>query len=126
MGYACPVCGTPQRDGEHLANHLAFTAMLRGGEHESYLDEHHPDWGERDPSSLAEAVTEHAPPASVPDASETDAHERAPPLEDALAEQGGYGRDGTADLDDDTRAVLEAARDLTAEMLAGEGDNGKE
>jgi hypothetical protein len=61
MGYACPVCGVPQRDGEHLANHLAFTAMLDDGDHAAWLDEHAPDWDEQGPDDLAPRVTEHAP-----------------------------------------------------------------
>jgi hypothetical protein len=60
MGYACPVCDTPQRDGEHLAHHLAFTAMLHGGDHESWLDERVADWSEREPAELAAEVTPHA------------------------------------------------------------------
>ena len=60
MGYACPVCETPQRDGEHLAHHLAFTAMLHGDDHEAWLDDHVPDWADRDPAGLASAVTEYA------------------------------------------------------------------
>ena len=60
MGYACPVCDTPQRDGEHLAHHLAFTAMLHGDAHEDWLTEHVPDWGDREPTKLAAAVTPHA------------------------------------------------------------------
>ena len=60
MGYACPVCETPQRDGEHLAHHLAFTAMLHGGEHETWLDEHVSDWTDRGPAGLAADVTPHA------------------------------------------------------------------
>ena len=60
MGYACPVCDTPQRDGEHLAHHLAFTAMLHGDAHEDWLDERVPDWGDREPAGLAAAVTPHA------------------------------------------------------------------
>ncbi|ELZ55078.1 MULTISPECIES: DUF5810 domain-containing protein [Halorubrum] len=60
MGYACPVCDTPQRDGEHLAHHLAFTAMLHGGDHEDWLDERVPDWGDREPAGLAAEVTLHA------------------------------------------------------------------
>ena len=60
MGYACPVCDTPQRDGEHLAHHLAFTAMLHGDGHEAWLDEHVGDWSERDPAGLAAEVTPHA------------------------------------------------------------------
>ena len=60
MGYACPVCDTPQRDGEHLAHHLAFTAMLHGDDHEAWLDERVADWSERDPAGLAAEVTPHA------------------------------------------------------------------
>ncbi|MGM0448812.1 MAG: DUF5810 domain-containing protein [Methanobacteriota archaeon] len=60
MGYACPVCDTPQRDGEHLAHHLAFTAMLHGGDHESWLDERVADWSGREPTDLAAEVTPHA------------------------------------------------------------------
>ena len=60
MGYACPVCETPQRDGEHLAHHLAFTAMLHGGDHEAWLDDRVPDWNDRDPDGLAAEVTPHA------------------------------------------------------------------
>ena len=39
MGYACPVCDHPQADARHLANHLAFTALARGGDHEAWLDD---------------------------------------------------------------------------------------
>ncbi|TKX75316.1 hypothetical protein EXE46_03960 [Halorubrum sp. GN11_10-6_MGM] len=60
MGYACPVCDTPQRDGEHLAHHLAFTAMLHGGDHEAWLDERVADWSDREPADLAAEVTPHA------------------------------------------------------------------
>ncbi|MEZ3162523.1 DUF5810 domain-containing protein [Halorubrum sp. RMP-47] len=60
MGYACPVCDTPQRDGEHLAHHLAFTAMLHGGDHEAWLDDRVADWSEREPAGLAAEVTPHA------------------------------------------------------------------
>ncbi|WP_434521355.1 DUF5810 domain-containing protein [Halorubrum sp. AS12] len=60
MGYACPVCDTPQRDGEHLAHHLAFTAMLHGDDHESWLDDRVPDWSDREPAELAAEVTPHA------------------------------------------------------------------
>jgi len=129
MGYACPVCGAPQRDGEHLANHLAFTAVLRGGDHETWLDERIVDWGDRDPESLAADVTDYAAEEEFPqifeDTTEGHDHDHGPTFEDAVAEQSGYGRDG-ADLDPDTEAVLEEARDLTAQMLEEEGDSEKE
>ncbi|PSP70281.1 hypothetical protein BRC79_02495 [Halobacteriales archaeon QH_8_67_27] len=54
MGYACPVCDDPQADAEHLANHLAFTAMLRGDGHEAWLDDHVDDWADLAPEELAE------------------------------------------------------------------------
>ena len=60
MGYACPVCEAPQADGEHLAHHLALTAMLHGDDHEAWLADRLPDWAERDPSGLAAAVVEGA------------------------------------------------------------------
>lgn len=56
MEYACPVCGDPQVDRRHLANHLAFTALLRGGDHESWLDDRVPGWADRDEDALAEAL----------------------------------------------------------------------
>mgnify|MGYP000654589846 CR=1 FL=1 len=127
MGYACPICEAPQQDGEHLANHLAFTALLRGGDHESWLDERIDDWAERNPESLAADVTEYAEAEEFPqlfeDTTDDHAHDRS--FEDAVAEQSGYGRDG-GELDPETEAVLEEARDLTAEMLGDEGDSGKE
>jgi len=119
MGYACPVCDAVEADGEHLANHLAFTALLHGGEHEAWLDDHVPDWADRDPERLAPAVTEHAPEREVPDAGS--ATETGTDLEDAVARQSGRGR-GAGDLDDETRAVLEEAAELTEAMLEGDGD----
>jgi hypothetical protein len=58
MGYACPVCDEPQQDAEHLANHLAFQAMTHGGDHESWLDEHAPDWAANGPAELAPRVAD--------------------------------------------------------------------
>lgn len=56
MGYSCPVCGDPQADGIHLANHLAFTAIARGGEHETWLEEHVSGWEGMDDEELASEV----------------------------------------------------------------------
>ncbi|MFB6151654.1 MAG: DUF5810 domain-containing protein [Haloarculaceae archaeon] len=60
MGYVCPVCGDLQADGRHLANHLAFTALLGDDDHEAWLDEQVSDWGEMGPDDLAPLVTERA------------------------------------------------------------------
>jgi hypothetical protein len=131
MGYACPVCEAPQADAEHLANHLAFTALLRGGEHESWLDERVPDWADRDPEGLAPAVADHASERDLPEGSGTHGHDRGDRgdrFEDAVARQSGYGRDTASG--EDVQAVLDEARDLTARMqgadAADEADNGKE
>ena len=66
MGYRCPVCGDPQADGVHLANHLAFTALVRDGDHESWLEDNVPDWEERGEEGLAAAVTDLAESAEYP------------------------------------------------------------
>ena len=76
MGYRCPVCDDPQADDVHLANHLAFTALVRGGDHEAWLDEHVPEWEQLDDTGLADAVTELADDAAYPQVFEdtTDQH----------------------------------------------------
>lgn len=56
MGYACPVCEDPQADAGHLANHVAFTAILGDDAHGTWLDEHVPGWGEMDEAELADAL----------------------------------------------------------------------
>ena len=118
MGYECPVCGVEEADDEHLANHVAFTALVRGGDHEAWLDDHVPDWEERDPDTLAPEVTEHATETDTEPATEPHSHEQ-PTVE----------RTGSADLSGAAGDVLEEARELTAAMYEnrqvgsdGEGD----
>ena len=109
MGYACPVCEAPQVNAEHLANHLAFTAIIHGDEHETWLDERVDDWGAMDPETLGPRVAEHATEVEV-DAPEPDHDDR---------------RGGTPAFDQQTddamsaqdRAVLEEAREMTRQML---------
>lgn len=145
MGYACPVCESPQRDGEHLANHLAFTAMLGDEAHEDWLDEHAPGWGGTTPEKLAGRVLEHA--------AETEYHEV---FEDTV-DRRGRARGGTerrehehgseqigpdidpdaarrrseGSLDAETRDVLREAQEMTQELLEAEdtsdgaADNGR-
>ena len=132
MGYACPVCETPQRDGEHLANHLAFTAMLRGGDHEAWLSETVPEWETATPEALADTVVDHAPAAEYdevfedtttdgPDHGETGAHGQSRgPGNTGRPTPNGRGDDETADeavLD----GVVAEARQLTAEMYGLDG-----
>ena len=138
MGYACPVCDDPQADAEHLANHLAFTAMLRGDGHETWLDERVDDWADRAPEELAEHVAEHAEEAEFPQV-----------FEDTTggSQESGHGHDhsdggqpsrqspnaiddavagGVADLDDfdgDTDDVLAEARELTRARRENTGDD---
>jgi len=132
MGYACPVCETPQRDGEHLANHLAFTAMLRGGDHEAWLSETVPEWETVAPETLADAVVDHASEAEYDEVFEdtTDGHDhgrgdgRASGREQAATGRpnpSGRGYDETAD-ESVVQDVVAEARQLTAEMYGGDGN----
>jgi hypothetical protein len=104
MGYACPVCETPQRDGEHLAHHLAFTAMLHGGDHEAWLDERVADWSEREPAGLAAEVTPHADDAEYEEVFEDTVPRGRPDVGmgsggDAGASDHGHGHDHGAGRD---------------------------
>jgi hypothetical protein len=146
MGYACPVCETPHPDGEHLANHLAFTALLGREDHEAWLDEHAPDWDQQGPEELAPLVVEAVPETEFPqvfdDTTPSEgAHEHgqghdhehghagedaAPSVEEHLARGGrrGYGR---GDLTADAEEALAEAREMTEAMLEddladGDGD----
>jgi len=148
MGYACPVCEVPQRDAEHLANHLAFTAMLHGDAHETWLDEHAPGWADGSPDDLGDRVVEFASEAAYDEAFEDTVHahdhgERAhrhrPAAGEGADAQPGVGRGGDPAIDpgaaarrggsapaDETRAVLREARELTRRMRAGDdGDDGE-
>ncbi|MDS0294032.1 DUF5810 domain-containing protein [Halogeometricum luteum] len=137
MGYACPVCDVPQQDGEHLANHMAFTAMTYGDDHESWLDEHVPEWSSSGPAELAPEVAELAEEAPYDTVFEDTVHDHAGHAHDgdSLFEEGSAGAGATdrvdaADarergagaLDAEAQAVLDEAREMTREML-GEGDD---
>ncbi|MBB6647104.1 DUF5810 domain-containing protein [Halobellus ruber] len=133
MGFACPVCEIPHQDATHLANHLAFTAMTHGDDHEAWLDDHVPEWAGYGEAELAAAVEDLAPEAE---------YEQV--FEDTVRARGGVGGDhghahshdgspagidpgaaaatGRGDLDEAARAVLEEARELTAEMLTEDDD----
>ncbi len=127
MGYACPVCETPHPDGEHLANHLAFTAVLGRTDHEEWLDDHAPDWGEMGPEELSAQVVEAVPETEFPqvfddttggDGGHGHGHgaDPAPTLEEEIASgpnARGYGRGDVTAPDD----VLREARRMTEEML---------
>ncbi|WP_459193009.1 DUF5810 domain-containing protein [Halosimplex sp. J119] len=136
MGYACPVCGDPQADAEHLANHLAFTAMLRGADHEAWLDEHVDDWADLAPEELAERVTEHADEEEFPQVFEDTTgghdHDHGHGHGDHGGQPGSAGNSiadaapgGVADLDDfegEQEDVLAEARELTRQRRTNSGD----
>ena len=139
MGYACPVCGVPQRDAHHLANHLAFTALTYGSDHEEWLDEHAPGWAEEGPEELAARAVVHAEETEYeevfedtvggPDGHELfdpdqgsghdhgDGHDRGhgpsdPPVDAATARRRGDG-----DLDPEAQSIIQEAQAMTRKML---------
>lgn len=153
MGYSCPVCDDPQADARHLANHLAFTAILGDETHEAWLDEHASGWADDGELALAERVVEHADQRAYPQLFEDttgrsdDAIERDGERSGKLFEEEGHaghdqlGHDHRprnssghgrgvpheqADVspDPETEAVLEEARELTREMLTDGDDDG--
>jgi hypothetical protein len=75
MGYACPVCEVPQHDAEHLANHLAMTALTHGDAHEDWLDDHIADWSAESPETLGDRVAPHAEEAPHETVFENTAHD---------------------------------------------------
>ncbi|EMA32431.1 DUF5810 domain-containing protein [Halobiforma nitratireducens] len=135
MGYACPVCDADQADAAHLANHLAITASLGREEHREWLEEHAPDWGDRNPDELGKIVAEHAPEIETPefeggpghDHGHDHSHDPGRPkgidgFEDGLARQSrGPGRGA---LTSEAESVLQEARELTRRMQEGGGDAG--
>ena len=119
MGYACPVCDDPQADAAHLANHLAFTAMTGGDDHEAWLDETIGDWDQLGEAELGDLVAEHVEQREFPQVFEESGldehdHDHAMPA----------GADSQSDreLSDADAAVLEEARELTKEMLDEDAD----
>jgi hypothetical protein len=151
MGYACPVCETPQSDGEHLANHLAFTAMLGDGDHATWLDDHAPGWEDEGPDELAPRVTEYVEEADYPQVFEDtrppektghghDDHggghqhghghqqgnDAGGQFEEELRRAGGYGRDAGASRDPEAQRIVAEARRMTEEMLDEEEANENE
>lgn len=136
MGYACPVCEVPQRDGEHLANHLAFTAMLREDDHEAWLDEHVPGWGGETPAELAGRVTERAEEAEYDEVFEDTTggdhdhehrgHDHGEHVRDRAVGQdptGGFAGMAQGIADEAVESVLREAREMTAEMYGTERDD---
>ena len=144
MGYACPVCSDPQADGGHLANHLAFTAMLGDDAHGAWLDEHVPGWGKMGETELADAATEEVEAVEFPQVFEDtvggldDGGDPSAERSGALFDDAGHGHDradrahadrmrdrgGAGEpTDEEAAAILEEAREMTRRMLEDDGDN---
>jgi hypothetical protein len=119
MGYECPVCSAPQADERHLADHLAMTALTRGGDHESWLDERVPDWEGMGPGELGPLAAEEATEREFPQMFEdtTEGHQHGDSLEEEIARSGRRGPGGRDDLTAETREALSEAREMTEEML---------
>jgi len=114
MGYACPVCSDPQADAGHLANHLAFTALTGGDDHEAWLDDRVEGWDRLGEAELAEAVVEHAEETEFPQVFEesgVDDHSDDSGLPDRVAQP------DDRELSEADAEVLAEARELTKEML---------
>lgn len=124
MGYACPVCKTPQADARHLANHLAFTALLGDNGHETWLAVHAPEWAQAGEAKLADSVVEHADEVEFPqvfeDTTDHDHHGHDDPRpgdlfeEDSRQQSRGPER-GRSGLDPETAEAIEKAREMTRE-----------
>ena len=105
-----------------VPSHVLFGEMVgplaRGGGHEEWLDAHVPDWGDLDPASLGERVTEHAEEAGFPQVfdditSDTDRdHGRHDSARGDLSLEEARSRTAGA-VSDDCEEVLEEARELT-------------
>ena len=144
MGYACPVCSDPQADGGHLANHLAFTAMLGDDAHGAWLDEHVPGWGEMGETELADAATEEVETVEFPRVFEDtvggldDGGDPSAERSGALFDGAGHGHDradrvhadrmrdrsGAGEpTDEEAAAILEEAREMTRRMLEDDDED---
>lgn len=123
MGYACPVCDVPQRDGKHLANHLAFTAMLRHEEHETWLDEHVDGWQDMNAPALAELVVDHAEEREFEELFEdtVEGESHAHPHDHGQG-HGSPAIQTEGNFSAETQEVLREARELTQQMVADADD----
>ncbi|PSQ23837.1 hypothetical protein BRD04_02255 [Halobacteriales archaeon QS_9_67_17] len=138
MGYACPVCDDPQADARHLANHLAFTAILGDNVHEAWLDDHAPGWADEGESELAERIADEAEQREYPQVFEdTTGGTREGDRAGELFESEGHGhshehspstratdevpyQQAEVTPDDETETILDEARAMTREMLGDE------
>jgi len=129
MGYLCPVCEEPQADAGHLANHLAFTAITSGSDHEAWLDEHVSGWGQLGESELAEVVVAEAEEAEFPQVFEesgVEDHDHAGhghPGQGTPVDTDQARARGSGDLDEEAESILAEARELTEQMRSGDDED---
>ncbi|ERH06838.1 MAG: hypothetical protein J07HN4v3_02462 [Halonotius sp. J07HN4] len=127
MSYLCPVCAAPFGGDESLADHLAVTAILHGGDHEAWLDDTVADWASLSRADLGERVADHAETADdhehIGEHSHSDHEHGHRDLEPADGLPNGIDAAGSrrevggdAALDADAQAIIEEARELTQEM----------
>ncbi|ELZ65170.1 hypothetical protein C5B91_08060 [Haloferax sp. Atlit-10N] len=135
MGYACPVCDAPQRDETHLANHLALQAIVHGDDHETWLDEHAPEWADLNADSLGPLVSDLAEEREFDEVFEDTVdrtggrghghdHNHGHDIPDRQPQQFG-GSGGSQSLSGDAARIFEEAQSLTREMYE-EGEDGEE
>jgi hypothetical protein len=113
MGYVCPICEIPQQDETHLANHLAFAAMLGNADHEEWLDEYVPEWEEMGPEDLGERVSTFAPEQELETVFEDTT--QPPRFEDSVPRQRGRQAMGG-----EVSEVIAEAEAMTREMYETE------
>lgn len=126
MGYACPVCDIPQRDQDHLADHLAFSALLGREDHERWLDERVPGWGEMGRESLGDRAAEYATEREFPQVFEDTTEHRhgGDHGHGERAERRARGRG--AGIDPETESILAEARELTRGMVESDPRDGED
>ncbi|MFC7041545.1 DUF5810 domain-containing protein [Halonotius sp. GCM10025705] len=121
MSYLCPVCAAPFGGGEPLADHLAVSAILHGGDHEAWLDDTVADWDGLSRAALGERVVDHAETTDDHEHVGDHSHSHSDPEPASGLPNGidsGASAHNAADstLDADAQAIIEEARDLTREM----------
>ncbi|WP_416840278.1 DUF5810 domain-containing protein [Haloferax sp. DFSO52] len=117
MGYACPVCDAPQRDETHLANHMALQALVHSDDHETWLDEHAPDWSSMNATGLGPVVADLAEEREFDEVFEDTVDRSHGHDHDHGHETSQFGGQGGAQpLSGDTARILDEAKSLTREM----------
>lgn len=135
MGYLCPVCETPFGDDQSLADHLAVTAILHGGDHERWLTETIDGWKDVDRATVADRVVDHAEAVAADHPSDSEHASGSSPLADSpravgqqspeaeIPDAAGMRADGNS-LDAEAQSILQQAHAFTQAMHSDrEADN---